>query len=170
MDIKFIQNIYLALTKQKEHILNGGTYMIVLREIDRDNFYDVIKLSVTDDQKEFVASNLFSLAQAKAFPECICLAIYNDEDIVGFTMYCIDHEDQEYWIYRLMVDAKYQSKGYGKAAMELLIDRIKEDLQHRMIYISFEPTNVGARHLYEQLGFQADGRVIDGEVVYKLEY
>lgn len=148
----------------------GGISMIVLREIDRDNFYDVIKLSVTDDQKEFVASNLFSLAQAKAFPECICLAIYNDEDIVGFTMYCIDHEDQEYWINRLMVDAKHQSKGYGKAAMELLIDRIKEDLQHRMIYISFEPANAGARHLYEKLGFQADGRVIDGEVVFKLEY
>ncbi|WP_256872363.1 GNAT family N-acetyltransferase [Paenibacillus sp. 79R4] len=91
--------------------------MIALREIDRDNFYDVIKLSVSDEQKEFVASNLFSLAQAKAYPECICLAINQDEVLVGFTMYCIDQEDQEYWIYRLMIDAAHQSKGYGKAAM-----------------------------------------------------
>jgi len=144
--------------------------MITLREIDRDNFYDVIKLSVADEQKEFVASNMYSLAQAKAFPECICLAIYHDEVLVGFTMYCMDHEDQEYWIYRLMIDAKHQSQGYGKAAMELLIDRIQEDLQHRMIYISFEPDNARARHLYEKLGFKADGRVIHGEVVYKLEY
>ncbi|RCX21478.1 diamine N-acetyltransferase [Fontibacillus phaseoli] len=144
--------------------------MITLKEIDRNNFFDVIKLSVADEQRDFVASNLFSLAQAKAFPECVCLAVYHDGVLVGFTMYCIDEEDHEYWIYRLMIDAKHQSKGYGKAAMESLIERIKEDVKHRNIYISFEPENVWAKQLYEKLGFVADGRVIDGEVVYKLEY
>ncbi|MEQ7054177.1 GNAT family N-acetyltransferase [Paenibacillaceae sp. P-4] len=144
--------------------------MIALKEIDRSNFFDVIKLSVADEQSDFVATNLFSLAQAKAFPECVCLAIYHDEVLVGFTMYCIDEEDHEYWIYRLMIDTKYQSKGYGKAAMELLIERIKEDRQHRVIYISFEPENTWAKQLYEKLGFEEDGRVIEGEIVYKLEY
>lgn len=144
--------------------------MIEFREIDRHNFFDVIDLKVADEQKAFVATNVFSLAQAKAFPECICLAIYNDEVLVGFTMYCLDADDKEYWIYRLMVDSKFQSKGYGKAAMEKLIDRIKEDKEHHMIYLSFEPENDLAKKLYEKLGFQADGRVIDGEVVYKLEY
>ncbi|MEF2965841.1 GNAT family N-acetyltransferase [Paenibacillus sp. M1] len=144
--------------------------MIALREVDRNNFFEVIKLGVADEQKGFVATNLFSLAQAKAFPECVCLAIYHDDVLVGFTMYCIDAEDQEYWIYRLMIDAEHQSKGYGKAAMEALIDLIKEDTRHRVIYISFEPENVLAKHLYEKLGFQPDGRVIDGEVVYKFEH
>ncbi|MCR8845645.1 GNAT family N-acetyltransferase [Paenibacillus sp. SC116] len=144
--------------------------MIELKEINRSNFFEVIKLSVADEQKDFVATNLFSLAQAKAFPECVCLAIYNDDVLVGFTMYCIDEEDHEYWIYRLMIDTKYQLKGYGKAAMEMLIERIKEDRQHRVIYISFEPENDRAKQLYERLGFVEDGRVIEGEVVYKLEY
>lgn len=144
--------------------------MILLKEIDRNNFFDVIKLKVANEQNKFVATNVFSLAQAKAFPECECMAIYNDDVLVGFTMYCMDHEDQEYWIYRLMIDSKYQSKGYGKTAMELVIERIKEDLEHRVIYISFEPENVLAQQLYEKLGFREDGRVIDGEVVYKLEY
>ncbi|MBD7970498.1 GNAT family N-acetyltransferase [Paenibacillus gallinarum] len=143
--------------------------MIEFREIDRNNLFDVIKLGVADGQKEFVATNLFSIAQAKAFPECICLSIYHDDILVGFTMYCIDYEDKEYWISRLMIDEKYQSKGYGKAAMEKLIDRIKEDKKHKVIYI-FEPENTWAKHLYEKLGFAADGRVIEGEVVYKLEY
>lgn len=144
--------------------------MIAFKEIDRNNFFDVIKLKVADEQSEFVATNLFSLAQAKAFPECVCLAIYHDDLLIGFTMYCIDEEDHEYWIYRLMIDTKHQSKGYGKVAMEMLIERIKEDIQHRVIYISFEPENVWAKQLYKKLGFEADGRVIDGEVVYKLEY
>lgn len=144
--------------------------MISFTEIDRDNFFNVIKLNVTEEQKSFIATNLFSIAQAKAFPECIALAIYDDDVLIGFTMYCIDFEDHEYWIYRLMIDAKYQLKGYGRATMQKLINIIKEDKQHHVIYISFEPNNLGAKHLYETLGFKADGRVIDGEIVYKLEY
>ena len=144
--------------------------MLVFREINRENFFDVIKLDVTEEQKGFVATNLFSIAQAKVYPECICLAIYSDDVLVGFTMYCIDLEDREYWIYRLMIDSKYQSKGYGKAAMEKLIDIIKNDEEHHAIYISFEPNNTWAKQLYEKLGFEADGRVIDDEIVYKLEY
>lgn len=144
--------------------------MIFLKEVDRHNFFDVIDLKVAEEQKSFVATNLFSLAQAKAFPECNCLAIYHEEELVGFTMYCMDFDDKEYWIYRLMIDAKYQSKGYGKAAMEKLIERIKEDKDHQVIYLSFEPENDRAKEMYEKLGFEADGRVIDGEIVYRLGY
>ncbi|WP_042471504.1 GNAT family N-acetyltransferase [Bacillus ndiopicus] len=144
--------------------------MIQFKEIDRKNFWDVIDLKVAEEQKSFVASNLFSLAQAKAYPECICLAIYADEVLVGFTMYCIDEDDHEYWIYRLMIDEKFQGKGYGKAAMEKLIEHIKEDSERNVIYLSFEPENSLARSLYEKLGFEADGRIIDGEVVYRLVY
>lgn len=144
--------------------------MIQFKEIDRDNFFDVIELRVSEKQKSFIAPNVFSLAQAKAFPECICLAIYHNDTLVGFTMYCMDFEDKEYWIYRLMIDAKFQGKGYGRAAMEKLIHHIKQDKEHQVIYISFEPENSGARHLYEKLGFEPDGRVIDGEIVYKLVY
>lgn len=141
-----------------------------LKEIDRNNFFDVIDLKVSQEQRSFVATNVFSLAQAKAFPECICFAIYNDEDLVGFTMYCMDVEDHEYWIYRLMIDHKYQGKGFGKTAMEKLIALIKEDLSHHVIYLSFEPENILAKQLYKKLGFKPDGRVIDGEIVYKLTY
>lgn len=144
--------------------------MIEFIEIDRHNFFDVIDLKVADEQKSFVASNVFSLAQAKAYPECVCLAIYCDDVLVGFTMYCMDFDDKEYWIYRLMIDEKFQGKGYGKAAMEELIDRIKQDRAHHVIYLSFEPENERAKRLYEKLGFVADGRVIDGEVVYKMKY
>ena len=57
--------------------------MIEFREIDRHNFLDVIDLRVAEEQKSFVAPNVFSLAQAKAFPECICLAIYYFDVLVG---------------------------------------------------------------------------------------
>lgn len=142
--------------------------MIYLRVIDVKNFDDVINLKVTTEQKKFVASNMYSIAQAKVQPECIPLAIYDEETIVGFIMYCLDTEDKEYWIYRLMVDEKFQAKGYGKEAMKQVIEKIREDNTHHIIYISFEPENHVAKSLYESLGFVPDGRIIDDEIVYCL--
>lgn len=144
--------------------------MITLREIDRHNFDQVIELSVTEEQRKFVASNMYSLAQAKAYPECIPLALYHEEDLVGFVMYCMDEDDKEYWIYRLMIDKKYQRLGYGRQALECVLTRLKADKQHNKVYISFEPENVAAKTLYETLGFIPDGRMIGGEVVYCLTY
>ncbi len=144
--------------------------MLKLINIDSENFWEIIKLKVTKQQEEFVASNTFSIAQSKVQPECIPLAIYNDETPIGFLMYCMDSIDKEYWIYRIMIDTRYQSKGYGRQAMELLINRIKEDKEHHVIFISFEPENEWAKALYESMGFTPDGRVVEGEIVYKLEY
>ncbi|MEZ0481347.1 GNAT family N-acetyltransferase [Planococcus sp. SSTMD024] len=144
--------------------------MIHFKEVDRHNFADVIGLKVAEHQKSFVAPNVYSLAQAKAYPECVCSAVYHDDELVGFTMYCLDQDDQEYWIYRLMIDEKHQSKGYGKLVMKRLIAELQQDREHHMIYLSFEPANKGAKKLYEQLGFMADGRIIEGEIVYKLTY
>lgn len=144
--------------------------MLKLIDIDSENFWEIIKLKVTKEQEEFVASNTFSIAQSKVQTECIPLAIYKDKTPIGFLMYCMDSIDNEYWIYRVMIDTKYQSKGYGRQAMELLINRIKEDKEHRVIYISFEPENQWAKSMYESMGFTPDGRIVEGEIVYKLEY
>ena len=144
--------------------------MLKLIDIDSENFWEIIKLKVTKQQEEFVASNTFSIAQSKVQPECIPMAIYNDETPIDFLMYCMDSIDKEYWIYRIMIDIKYQSSGYGRKAMELLINRIKEDKEHHVIYISFEPENEWTKTLYESIGFIPDGRIVEGEIVYKLEF
>lgn len=144
--------------------------MLHLVDIDRYNYLSVLDLAVSAEQKSFVASNQYSLAQAYAQPECVPLALYAENKPVGFAMYCLDEEDHQYWIYRLMIDQRYQGVGYGREAMHLLIDRIRglSDEEHDRIYISFEPENEIAKSLYEGLGFVPDGRVIYGEIVYVL--
>ena len=144
--------------------------MILLKEITRDNFDEVINLSVSDQQKNYIASNMYSLAQAKAQPECVPLAIYNDSNLVGFLMYCMDFDDKEYWIYRVMIDKKHQKMGYGRKAMECLLETLMKDTAHDKVYISFEPENLVAKKLYDELGFVADGRIVEGEIVYCLQY
>ncbi len=143
--------------------------MLRLEQVDRHNFLAVINLSVSDEQKDFVASNLYSLAQAYVQEECVPLALYEGDEPVGFAMYCLDSDEHEYWIYRLMVDKRHQRRGYGREAMRLLIERIRSDPDHGRIFISFEPQNAAAKALYESLGFVPDGRVEYGEVVYRLD-
>ena len=84
--------------------------MITLKEITKDNFWDCIELTVSKDQEDFVTSNAISIAQSKVQPECIPLAIYHHDIMVGFVMYCLDVDDNEYWIYRFMIDEKYQNR------------------------------------------------------------
>jgi diamine N-acetyltransferase len=142
---------------------------VVLKPVTSDNFVQCIKLKVAPEQENFVASNLYSIAQSKVEPECVPLAIYHHDTLVGFAMYALDQDEGKYWIFRLMIDAAHQGKGYGRAAMEALIDRMRHVSGCDESAISYELTNDAARRLYASVGFAETGEVIDGETVARLK-
>ena len=141
---------------------------VSLKEIDRNNWRECIKLGTSPEQERFVATNIFSLAQAKAQPEMMPLAIYHEEEMVGFAMHCLDPDDGQYWIVRLMIARAQQSKGYGRAAMLELIDKIKRESDCAAILLSCVPDNGVAERLYLRLGFAKTGEVGEGENVMRL--
>lgn len=143
--------------------------MIRLAEIDKSNWLALAKLSVQDSQKGFVADNSVSMAQAHYEEGNFPLGIYVDDVPVGFCMYGRDEESCEHWIIRLMIDKRHQSKGFGRGAMSQLVARMRKEFGEVPIYLSFEPENAWGRSLYESLGFVPDGRVMDGEIVYRLD-
>lgn len=118
--------------------------MIRLEPISPENFEAVIALQAAPEQSKFVASNLYSIAQAKVYPECIALAAFDNDQAVGFAMYCPDRADGEYWIRRLMVDRDCQRKGFGEVILHGVLQRIMADLSRHRVYISFEPDNHAA--------------------------
>ena len=142
---------------------------ITLRPINRSNWLECIALQVDDDQKAFVAPNIYSLAEAKVNPSFVPLGIYLDDVMVGFTMYGIDTDDGKYWILRLMIDKKYQHTGYGKTAMLRVIDTLKEKKDCHNITLGHRPENHIADKLYTNLGFRDTGDIIDGEIIKRLE-
>ncbi|MCK5129531.1 MAG: GNAT family N-acetyltransferase [Clostridiales bacterium] len=144
--------------------------MINFRDVTPKNFHACIKLSVSDTQKHFVASNVYSLAQAYTQKECKPRAIYDDDTIVGFLMYCIDTDDHEYWIYRFMIDTNYQRNNYGRQALKALIKIIKKDKTHNKIYLGTKKSNTTALKLYESVGFVFTGRIEEGEWILALKY
>lgn len=137
--------------------------MITLEELTVDNFDAVIALGVAENQRAFVASNVESIAQAKVQPECVPLAVCAQGTPVGFLMYCIDRDDGQWWLYRLMTDARYQGKGYARSAMAQVLAIMDADPDRRRVYLGVEPENHGAVSLYESLGFRFDGQVFGRE-------
>jgi diamine N-acetyltransferase len=141
---------------------------VTLREITMANFMECIKLSVADAQKDFVASNVFSLAEAKADRVSNPLAIYADEQMVGFIMYDVNREEKRGYISRLMVDARSQGQGYGRAAMAEVVDRLKREPGLHDIQTSYHPDNEAAAALYASLGFRETGEFVNIEVVVRI--
>lgn len=142
--------------------------MITLQEITKKNWLDVIYLKVREDQQRFIATNAVSLAQLHFLDDFEAKAIYADDTLVGFAMYGVDEDDGEYWIYRLMIDEKFQGKQYGRDAMLQVIEdiRAKKQDRHTTITLSYEPENTGAKLFCEKIEFnEVPGLIIHNEQV-----
>lgn len=140
---------------------------VSLREIDRNNYRECINLKVADGQKKFVASNLFSIAQSKIYPNLNPLVIYAGDEMVGFVMYGYNADDERFWLDRLMIAEKHQAKGYGRAAVLDVIERLRQIEDCRELYLSFVPENTGAEKLYTSIGFERTGEIEEGEIVMR---
>ena len=143
-----------------------------IRPVTKGNWQELIKLKVREDQKHFVASNVYSIAQAQFGDEyeghwdLHPFGIYEGDTPVGFLMYALnfEHPKQQAYIQRLMVDEKFQGQGYGKFGMEWMLELFRADERIKEVSISYEPENEGARKLYASLGFTETGRIIEEEV------
>jgi diamine N-acetyltransferase len=129
--------------------------MLTLKPITKDNWEDAIQLKVKEEQKNFVASNLYSIAEVQFLDQFTACGIYAGDQMVGFAMYGIDPDDNNYWIYRLMIDERHQGKGYGSAAVKLVIEEIKSmnTAGIPLIMIGYDKENKGARAAYKKAGF-----------------
>ena len=134
------------------------------RDITDENFIECIKLTTNKDDshtifEEFVASNAFSIAQSKVQDGWVIKGIYEDDTMVGFTMYGFSFESNFYEICRLMIDHKYQHRGYGSVALIKIINEMKCFENCHEIFLSFDPKNNIAKKLYEKVGFEDTGKL-----------
>lgn len=160
--------------------------MIILKKVCHNNWLDCIELEVEENQKQFVNPNIFSLAEAyvhssinkkeaNEYYRCIPLAIYNDELLIGFTMITFEQEHDfdggpAYEIYRLMIDKKYQKKGYGTEALNKIIEYIKTFPcgKAENIFAEWHPLNTVIESVCKKFGFEVVGRdEEDGAIISK---
>ncbi|HEX5706371.1 MAG TPA: GNAT family N-acetyltransferase [Pyrinomonadaceae bacterium] len=136
---------------------------VTFRDVDRENFYRCVKLDVRDDQRGFVATNVFSIAQSKVEPTYITKVVYDGDEMVGFVMYGFEPDDGRHYLGRLMIDKRHQGKGYGRAATVEVIERLRREPECREVFLWVNVKNEGARKLYESLGFEGTGEMHENE-------
>ena len=139
-----------------------------LEKLIWDTYDDVTGLKVKKEQQSFVAPNNDSLIDAyfattEEGKHVYPFGIYFGKKPVGFIMFsynCVwrdnlDFAKNSYYIWRFMIDRRYQGMGYGKEAMKLIIDYIKTFPCGKAdcCWLSYEEENEVARKLYLSLGF-----------------
>ena len=152
--------------------------MLHLEKVNGHNVWDILKLTVSESQKNFVAANDISIIEAYtamtgngyAFP----FGIYDGNIPVGFLMIGFDVDDcwtdapaiakGNYNLWRFMIDKSYQNRGFGREAVRLALDFIKSFPcgEAEYCWLSYEPENAVARQLYRSFGFEETGEM-DGE-------
>lgn len=153
---------------------------IHLEKVTWDNYGKLLKLRVSKDQENFVATNRTSLIHAflesSSGTPVYAFAVYNGKTVVGFMMlmYGNDWSGYEredwlnseeykrfngkpyYYIWRFMIDKKYQKRGYGRETFKQTLDFIKTKPAGEAEYVilSYEPSNEVGKRLYSSFGFE----------------
>lgn len=148
---------------------------ITLQPVTATNWESLIKLKVREDQKGFVGSNLYSIAEAQfgfefeknGHWDLHPFGIYDGDQPVGFLMYGHNfrHPAWQAHIFRLMVDEKYQGMGFGRSGMRKIVEVFRADERVKGVGISYKPGNDIARRLYASLGFFETGETAGEEVL-----
>lgn len=154
--------------------------MVELRKVDSHNIWKIVKLSVNNEQLDFVATNTESILEAyttiTSGGVALPFGIYDGDTLVGFVMFGYDTtgDDDEpdiaagnYCIWRFMIDKAYQRQGLGKKALHASIEYLRSEPCGRATYcwLSYEPENVGAKALYSSMGFFENGEMCGEEIV-----
>ncbi|MGZ9236188.1 MAG: GNAT family N-acetyltransferase [Anaerolineales bacterium] len=148
-----------------------------LRPVTQENWQSLIKLKVRDGQQDYVASNLYSIAEShfgfdeEGHWELSPYGLFLNDEPVGFAMtgLNINHSRFQGLVLRLMVDEKHQGRGYGREAMKVMKEMFRADGRVKAVGISYAPENEVARKLYASLGFVETGEMLESEVMAVLQ-
>lgn len=138
-----------------------------LKPITEENFLDAFHLKLAEGQEDFVSHPVRSLAQAYVYrDQCQPFGIYANGKMIGYVMVIYDYDVPEYDIWHMMIDESMQAKGYGKDALDRVIDyiRTKPFGGSNRIALTCNRNNPSARRLYESRGFTPTGAEDEDEI------
>lgn len=77
-------------------------------------------------QERLVTANAFSLAEARFHPAARMRAAYAGDDLVGFVILHHSDEGPGYLLWRLMIDGRFQGRGYGRQVVHMVQEYLRE--------------------------------------------
>lgn len=141
--------------------------MIRLEDIDEGNWR--IPLRVSKAQEQYVANTTTILARAYAYRNARSQALFicEDDTPIGMVLYHDEDSLDAYIFSEILIDERFQGKGYGTTATKLVLDRMKEDGRYHKVVLCYIEGNDAAKKLYEGFGFAEIDRDED-EIIMEL--
>lgn len=140
--------------------------MVCLKSINSKNYRESCRLKITDKQREnhSVAPNVAILARAYAYRNegSQAYAIYFEDYMIGLVLW--RNRATCYILDQFMISEEYQGKGFGKEAINLIIDKMKEEGKFNVVELGCSRDNVGAMTFYESCGFYYSGDDYEDEI------
>ncbi|HFU4077435.1 TPA: GNAT family N-acetyltransferase [Streptococcus suis] len=147
--------------------------MIRLELVNKDNFDQVLDLEVAPKDQRRVASVEYSLAQAWLYRDSEDLfpyAVKSGQLTVGFLLLSYQPMENSYYIWRLLIDQKYQNQRFGKEVILQVLQRARDDQQCHKVTVNYVIGNHKMRYILEKFGFQPvglDGQEMKMELIVK---
>ena len=136
--------------------------MVKLIEITEENWLEAASLSVKESQKEFLAPAIGILARGYVYRNCNpkVFVIENDGVIVGLSLVReFSDEPLGYDLQQFMIDRRYQGRGYGTAALQLILDKLRREGHYDHVEVCVKKKDAEAIRLYEKAGFVDSGYI-----------
>jgi diamine N-acetyltransferase len=140
-----------------------------LEPISSDNVLDACALKVEPEQEQVVAPVAVSLAEAYTQPGTAWpRLVYDGEQLVGFIMGAFDPGNPidffRCGIWRLNIAAGHQGAGYGRFAVEQVLNEARRR-GHTRATVLWVPHTHGPEQFYLRLGFTPTGQTFHGQTV-----
>jgi histidinol dehydrogenase len=140
------------------------TGLLEVRRVTGANVQELLQIETSKEQEQFVASVARSLAEAAYRADAWPLGLYVDGGPVGLMLLrdkrCeleVEDRKDEVYLWRLIIDARRQRRGYGQAAMRWLLSEALRMGVARIGLSHAIKNPVGP--FYERLGFRYTGKV-----------
>jgi diamine N-acetyltransferase len=147
------------------------------RPVTRDSLHRLIGLSVRDDQRDLVSSNVKTLAEAPYEPGAVVWGLWDAEVPVGL-MAMVDPEGVRLhgpfvqagaaYLWRLMIAADCQGKGHGMQALRFAISTARRwGAGHLVTGVNDAPH--GNKGFYLRHGFRDSGVIEEEDLILVLD-
>ena len=133
-----------------------------LISVTEDNWMDVASLSVKEEQKGYVAPAIGILARGYVYRDCnVKIYVFeNDGTIVGTALVReFTDEPLGYDLQQFMIDKRYQRKGYGSQALQMILDELRKEGHYDHVELCVKKADTEAIRLYEKHGFVDSGYI-----------
>lgn len=146
-----------------------------LRPLTDDNRSELVALRIAPGQERYVNDVADALAEAEEEPggRAIQFGLYDGDTPVGFVMISDEVEGPGYiaqYLWKLLVDARFQRCGYGTAALDLVADYFRNRPGVEVMWTSAGQGDGSPIPFYERYGFVRTGDLVfDDEALLRLE-